>query len=89
MPDGDIVVSFKLGRVLDLKLTDFNQQNVVSDLVVRHESAKGYVNPFSKPGHDLAYEIELGGCYGLYGTIVTLDITIETRIGKPADAREG
>jgi hypothetical protein len=66
------IVSFVLEQVTNLHLDSFNKQNVISGLLLK-QTGEGY-------------ELTLGGCYGIEGTIVADRVRIELQPGTPADS---
>jgi hypothetical protein len=64
-----VVVSFLLDDVTDLELTGFSHQNVISGLTVKR----------SQDG----FELLLGPCYGLAGSLSARSIRVEFAPGKP------
>jgi hypothetical protein len=69
----DVIVTFILAGVTNLHLEDFSAQNVISELLLK-QKAEGY-------------ELTLGGCYGIQGTITADRIQIELLPGLPADSQ--
>ncbi len=67
-----IVVEFLLKAISKLSLNDFNNQNVLSGLVLE-KSAGGF-------------RLVLDACYGLDGVIEAEEISIRLTPGKPQDA---
>ena len=67
--DRHAIVTFLLEDITNLELGGFNNQNVISSLVLRKE-ATGYV-------------FVLGGCYGIEGSITAGRIRVEMEPGMP------
>jgi hypothetical protein len=66
------IVTFSLTNILAMELADFNQQNVLSSLVVTKT--------------DDGFGIELGCCYGLCGSIRAEKIGLGLEPGIPEDS---
>lgn len=68
-----VVVSFLFEGVTELRLDHFNGQNVISELDLRRTGE--------------GYELSLGPCYGLEGTITADRLYLELEPGIPADSQ--
>lgn len=68
-------MSFLLEDVSSLQLEGFNDQNVISGLVLT-KTADGF-------------EIYLGGCYGIEGRIACAQLSIEMKPGIPEQSIYG
>ena len=71
--DRDIIVTFTLEEITDLKLEGFSRQNVIGGLQLRRVAGKD------------EYELRLVGCYGLEGTIRFRRIQVAFAPGRPDD----
>jgi hypothetical protein len=65
-----LVVTFVLIEIQALHLDDFSHQNVLSGLSLAKVNDR--------------YELHLGGCYGLQGSIAAAELRIEVTPGIPA-----
>ncbi len=63
------IVVFSLTNILAMELSDFNHQNVISELILSR-TTDGFL-------------IELGCCYGLCGSIRAESIRVEVNPGMP------
>lgn len=87
----NVVVSFTLEEITELKLEDFSIQNVIYGLVLRKIANKApsfnmqRLQP-PEPLPDL-FEIILEPCYGLWGKIQARRVSITLTPGKPDDTR--
>jgi hypothetical protein len=61
--DKHVLINFQMEEILGLELGDFNLQNVISGLNIRKT--------------DDGYQIEMGPCYGLAGSITARKLSIE------------
>lgn len=66
------IVTFALEGISDCELYGFNQQNVISALMIQ--------------AGESGYELTLGGCYGLEGKVVASKLSIEIELGVPPDS---
>jgi hypothetical protein len=64
------IVSFILEDITQLELNDFNQQNVLSSILITPIETK--------------YEIMLGDCYGVSGRITAGKLSFDLQPGMPA-----
>jgi Immunity protein 50 len=64
-----VVVSLYFSQIVDLELTGFSQQNVVSSIAFQKE--------------DAGYRVSLGGCYGLSGWILARQVRLGITPGQP------
>lgn len=81
----DVVVTFVLTSVVDLKLTDFSVQNVINELVLRQVPTDPGAAWMLQTAQEQLWKLELAGCYGLYGTITAAGVAIELAEGEPDD----
>ena len=66
-----VIVSFVLDGILGMQLKWFNDQNVLSDLGIEKL--------------DDGYDVVLGGCHGVEGSISTRSLRIELKSGRPEE----
>ena len=66
------IVTFGLDDVSDTELCGFNNQNVISGLVIQKV--------------DTSFRLNLYGCYGVQGYIVSARIEIDIEAGMPAES---
>lgn len=64
-----VIVTFVLEDVSELELNGFSCQNVLSELLLTKDPS--------------GYKLELGPCYGMYGTITAGSIRVELEPGIP------
>lgn len=67
-----VVVTFILEDIRELELNGFSCQNVLSELLLTKDPN--------------GYKLELGPCYGIYGTITAGSLRIELQPGIPANS---
>jgi hypothetical protein len=69
----NVLVTFELGGVTELKLEDFNQQNVIFGLFIERS--------------EHGFQIELEPCYGLSGIITAKTVRVSLQPGLSLDGR--
>lgn len=69
--DKHVVVHFEMEGITDLQLSEFNHQNVISELILKKIEE--------------GVEILMDGCYGMFGTITAESVKIAMTQGKPQD----
>ena len=69
VPAKHVIVEFAVEEVFDLSLNGFNQQNVVSSLIVEKL--------------DNGFRLNLGDCFGIAGTIDGREMSIRLMPGMP------
>jgi hypothetical protein len=67
-----LVVELGLNNISELDLHDFNNQNVISGLIINRS--------------DSGFRLQLGACYGLAGFVEAEKISIRITPGHPAPA---